>query len=237
MIIRFQEAEDSEFALRLEPNNQEIKKQYAEVKSLYGKEILQKAPGAVSSSVHGVQKGGKSDTKVNAYGVNSVSNSTQGTGISTAQKDKIKGSDEEVLVKKSPSVEEIKDKSSEAGSKTESRQVNGSHADATLTSQKKSVQATSPSALPQIFKNALSAPMLIDIIKCVATFFVDDMNLAVKYLQNLAQVPRFNILIMCLSAADKADLLKLWDEVFCSEATPIEHAEILDNLRTKYCLK
>ncbi|XP_015570381.1 RNA polymerase II-associated protein 3 isoform X2 [Ricinus communis] len=263
---KFKESmEDSEFALRLEPNNQEIKKQYAEVKSLYGKEILQKAPGAVSSSVHGVQKGGKSDTKVNAYGVNSVSNSTQGTGISTAQKDKIKGSDEEVLVKKSPSVEEIKDKSSEAGSKTESRQVNGSHADATLTSQKKSVQghgrmrkqefkasvqelasqaasraateaaknisppssayqfevswqsfsgdrasqtrllkATSPSALPQIFKNALSAPMLIDIIKCVATFFVDDMNLAVKYLQNLAQVPRFNILIMCLSAADKA---------------------------------
>ena len=29
----------------------------------------------------------------------------------------------------------------------------------------------SPVALPQIFKNALSAPILIDIIRCIATFF------------------------------------------------------------------
>ncbi|XP_065854377.1 uncharacterized protein [Euphorbia lathyris] len=99
------------------------------------------------------------------------------------------------------------------------------------------LKATSPSALPQIFKNALSAPLLIDIIKCVATFFIDDMNLAVKYLENLTKVPRFNILIMCLSAADKADIVKIWDEVFCTEATPIEYSETLDDLRSKYCLK
>lgn len=34
-----------------------------------------------------------------------------------------------------------------------------------------------------------------------------------------------------------ADLVKIWNEVFCSEATPIEYAEMLDNLRSKYCLK
>ncbi|CAL8130760.1 unnamed protein product [Prunus armeniaca] len=33
-------------------------------------------------------------------------------------------------------------------------------------------EAISPSALPQIFKNALTVPILLDIIKCVATFFV-----------------------------------------------------------------
>ncbi|KAJ6354228.1 hypothetical protein OIU76_003137 [Salix suchowensis] len=34
------------------------------------------------------------------------------------------------------------------------------------------LKVTSPSALPQIFKNALSVPILIDIIKCVASFFM-----------------------------------------------------------------
>ncbi|MCL7023793.1 hypothetical protein MKW94_023246 [Papaver nudicaule] len=34
--------EDTEFALRLEPNNQEVKKQNAEVKDLYNKEVLEK---------------------------------------------------------------------------------------------------------------------------------------------------------------------------------------------------
>ena len=34
-----------------------------------------------------------------------------------------------------------------------------------------------------------------------------------------------------------ADLLKMWDGVFCSASTPIEYAEILDNLRSKYCPK
>ncbi|KAK0601384.1 hypothetical protein LWI29_023760 [Acer saccharum] len=99
------------------------------------------------------------------------------------------------------------------------------------------LKATSPSVLPQIFKNALSAPILVDIIKCVATFFTEEMDLAVKYLENLIKVPRFDMLIMCLSSTDKADLQKIWDETFRNEATSIEYAEILDNLQLKYCLK
>ncbi|XP_021687734.2 uncharacterized protein LOC110669982 isoform X2 [Hevea brasiliensis] len=296
---RFKESvEDSEFALRLEPNNQEIKKLYTDVKSLYEKEILHKVSGAVRSSEHGTQKGGILEAKINGHDVNSVSSGSQRTGVSTCQKDKNKESVGEVILKKSSSVEEIKNKSSRAGSRTEN-QANVSYTDATSNSHMDSVQryhhkmenqklkasveelasraasrataeaaknitppnsayqfevawrgfsgdralqtrllkATSPSALPQIFKNALSAPMLIDIIKCVASVFIDDMNLAVKYVENLVKVPRFNMLIMCLSAADKADLVKIWDEVFCGEATPIEHAEILDDLRSKYCLK
>lgn len=33
-----------------------------------------------------------------------------------------------------------------------------------------------------------------------------------------------------------ADLVKIWNEVFCNEAIPIEHAEKLDNMRSKYRL-
>ncbi|KAF2307309.1 hypothetical protein GH714_026241 [Hevea brasiliensis] len=270
-------------------------------------EILHKVSGAVRSSEHGTQKGGILEAKINGHDVNSVSSGSQRTGVSTCQKDKNKESVGEVILKKSSSVEEIKNKSSRAGSRTEN-QANVSYTNATSNSHmdivqgenwgwdkeksmptlnqlicpaltlsvkllqryhhkmekqkpKASVQelasraasrataeaaknitppnsayqfeATSPSALPQIFKNALSAPMLIDIIKCVASVFIDDMNLAVKYVENLVKVPRFNMLLMCLSAADKADLVKIWDEVFCGEATPIEHAEILDDLRSK----
>nr|KJB30738.1 hypothetical protein B456_005G157900 [Gossypium raimondii] len=32
-------------------------------------------------------------------------------------------------------------------------------------------EVTSPSTLPQIFQSAMSASMLVDIVKCVATFF------------------------------------------------------------------
>ncbi|XP_034229395.1 uncharacterized protein LOC117638372 [Prunus dulcis] len=95
----------------------------------------------------------------------------------------------------------------------------------------------SPSALPQIFKNALTVPILLDIIKCTATFFVEEMDLAVNYLENLTRVPRFDTLIMFLSSSDNADLVKIWDEVFDNEATPFEYAEKLDNLHTKYCPK
>ncbi|BFG20143.1 hypothetical protein CerSpe_064170 [Prunus speciosa] len=103
------------------------------------------------------------------------------------------------------------------------------------TSLLKVCKTISPSALPQIFKNALTVPILLNIIKCVATFFVEKMDLAVNYLENLTRVPRFDTLIMFLSSSDNADLVKIWDEVFDNEATPIEYAETLDNLHTKYC--
>ncbi|XP_030957168.1 uncharacterized protein LOC115979296 [Quercus lobata] len=92
-------------------------------------------------------------------------------------------------------------------------------------------------ALPQIFKNALSASLLVDIIKCVATFFTEEMDLAIRYIENLTNYfSRFDLFIMCLSSTDRDDLHKIWDEVFCSEATPIEYAEMLDKLRSRYCL-
>ncbi|CAL8107967.1 unnamed protein product [Prunus armeniaca] len=63
------------------------------------------------------------------------------------------------------------------------------------------------------------------------------MDLAINCLEKLTRVPRFDTLIMFLSSSDNADLAKIWDEVFDKEATPIEYAEKLDNLHTKYCPK
>ncbi|XVE63127.1 hypothetical protein DITRI_Ditri06bG0175000 [Diplodiscus trichospermus] len=280
--------EDAEFALRLEPNNQEIKKQHAEVKSLYEKEILQKASGVLRRTMQGAQEVGKSGTKENGLGMHSVSDSTQRTGVTAVQEYQTKKKPE----KGSVTLEEIGERDIRAGSRTDGTQLdagivssesvkrnnrarkqelknsvqelaaraaNRAMAEAAKNinppntayqfevswralSGDRALQAhllkiTSPSALPQIFKNALSAYMLVDIVKCVATFFREDMDLAIKYLENLTKVPRFDILIMFLSPTDKADLLQVWDEVFSNEASPIECAEILDNLRSVYGLK
>ncbi|KAM5561023.1 hypothetical protein ABKV19_021904 [Rosa sericea] len=233
--------EDAEFALRLEPHNQEIKKQYAAAKSLYEKRILQKI------SEQEKQKVGKLDTKVNGHSIQPVSSSTQRTGmtavedhckkINTSGKQASKVSVQELasraaLRAKVLAAENITPPTSAYQFEASWRGLSGDRA-----LQAKLLKAISPSALPQIFKNALTVHILVDIIKCVTTFFIDEMDLAVNILENLTKVPRFDTLIMFLSSNDKADLAKIWDEVFYNEATPIEFAEKLDNLRTKYCLK
>ncbi|CAN1219511.1 RNA polymerase II-associated protein 3, partial [Linum perenne] len=324
--------EDSEFALRLEPNNQEIKKQYNDAKSLYEKKLFQKVSGGSKISAQpAVKLGGP--VKVNRAGDASVSRPSQTTGSAAVQKDRTKqengGAVREIETIKpvkvngagdasvsrpsktagsgsvqkdrtkdnSRAVENIETISSVTGSKTESKHVNRREAPAgrpssesVQTRQKDGTQelkppvhdlasraasrakaeaaknitpptsayqfeaswrrfsgdnalqtsllkVTPPSALPRIFKNALSAPVLIDIIKCVSTFFKDDVDLAVKYLENLTKVPRFSMLIMSLSTSDRTVLHETWNEVFCSEATPVEYAEILDSLRPVYSIR
>ncbi|GMI79390.1 Spaghetti, tetratricopeptide repeat 5 [Hibiscus trionum] len=287
--------EDAEFGLRLEPKNQEMKKQHAEFKTLYEKEVLQKASGVIRRSMQGGQDVGKLEKKENGLGVHPVSDSTQGMGVSAVQGHQSKVS--EVDMQKKPekmsvTLEEIGKRNIRAGSRTDGTQLDAGIAgpdnikrntktrkqelkpsvqelasraasramsDAAKNisppntayqfevswkalSGDRSLQAhllkvTSPTALPHIFKNAMTASMLVDIVKCVATFFREEMDLAIKYLENLTKVPRFDMLVLFLSPTDKADLLKVWDEVFCSEATPIECAEILDNLRSVYGLK
>ncbi|EOY11663.1 Tetratricopeptide repeat (TPR)-like superfamily protein, putative isoform 4 [Theobroma cacao] len=240
--------EDTEFALRLEPNNQEIKKQHAEFKSLYEKEILQKASGVLRKSMQEAQEVGKSETKENGLGMHSASNSTQRTGVATVQGYQTKKNNRTRKPELKASVQELASLAATRAMAEAAKNISPPNTayqfevswralsgDRAL--QAHLLKVTSPSALPQIFKNALSASMLVDIIKCVATFFREEVDLAIKYLENLTKVPRFDMLIMCLSSTEKADLLKVWDDVFCNEATPIEWAEILDNLRSVYCLK
>ncbi|KAM7481785.1 hypothetical protein LguiB_006368 [Lonicera macranthoides] len=237
--------EDSEFALRLEPQNQEIKKQHTEAKSLYEKEILKKASGALRGSMHGSQQAKKSEVERNGHvGIQPVSSSSQMTSVSPKQdntKRKQKTGKEELK----PSVQELAARAAALAAADAAKNISppnsayqfevswrGLSGDRTL--QARLLKATSPDSLAQIFKNALSAPLLIDLIRCIATFFNEEMDLAVRYLENLTKVSRFDMIIMCLSSADKADVQRIWNEVLCNKGTPPEHAETLNKLRSRY---
>uniref|UniRef100_A0A7N2L5I6 RNA-polymerase II-associated protein 3-like C-terminal domain-containing protein n=1 Tax=Quercus lobata TaxID=97700 RepID=A0A7N2L5I6_QUELO len=96
------------------------------------------------------------------------------------------------------------------------------------------LKAVSPTALSQIQKCFVCFPTMLNAL-VLYTFGSEEMDLAIKYVENLTNASRFDLLIMCLSSTDRDDN-KIWDEVFCSEATPIEYAEMLDKFRSRYCL-
>ncbi|CAL8107970.1 unnamed protein product [Prunus armeniaca] len=105
-----------------------------------------------------MQKVGKLDTKVNGQSIQPVSSSAQITEMtarnSTTRKQEVKASIQELDSRIASRVKAV--------------------ADEKITPPNSAYQfeAISPSALPQIFKNALTVPILLDIIKYVATFFV-----------------------------------------------------------------
>ncbi|RZB87283.1 RNA polymerase II-associated protein 3 isoform F [Glycine soja] len=253
--------DDAAFALRLEPNNQEIKKQYADAKSLYEKDILQKASGALRSTVQGTQKSQKSEEKINGGSIQPISHSTQKSGLAEVNHHK-KDNEQQILVKESLLTEDVDSRETKARSRPQSQGGDGSkeglsasnsleqrNHSITKLEMKASVQqlasraasrvvaeaaknvtppttayqfevswrafsgdlalqarllkAISPHELPKIFKNALSSAILIEIIKCLASFFTEDMDLVVSYLEHLTKVPRFDVIVMCLSSTNK----------------------------------
>ncbi|CAH9145030.1 unnamed protein product [Cuscuta epithymum] len=264
--------EDANIALRLEPDNHEVKKQYGEVKALYEKEILKKASGSTKGSVQKAQKPVmlKEDMNSREAKVHSISSSSlriieiQGGDETASEKPSTKESDAtEMDVTRNSffatpernrkggkqelkeSVQELAARAANYAKAEAAKNIappNSAHqfevswrglaGDHSLQAQL--LKVTSPTSLPHIFKNALSAPILLDIVRCIATFFREDENLALGYLENLPKVPRFDMIIMCLSSSDKAELLKMWDEVF-SRGTSV-HAKILHALRLKYGL-
>ncbi|KAL9271547.1 RNA polymerase II-associated protein 3-like protein [Drosera capensis] len=297
--------EDAEFALRLEPQNVDVKKQFNEIKSLLGKAILQKSSETSGSSGQGVKQvqskakpeeqtkatlqkssktGGnsiqgvkqlesKADSKEPAKDIHLVPSSGNKTKIQVLP-DKVSlgkavgsmdvgnvdqektgsqtlqhtGASSSAASSKQlvASVEQLASRAASRAMQEAAKNISppnsaykfevswkGFHGDLSL--QARLLKVTPPNSLPRILKNALSAPILMEMVKCITTFFMEDTELAVKHLENLTKVSRFGVLILCLSSADKADLRRIWDEVFLGKATPIEYAETLDALRPKYC--
>ncbi|CAA0834652.1 Tetratricopeptide repeat (TPR)-like superfamily protein [Striga hermonthica] len=274
--------DDAEFALRLEPQNQEIKKQCAECKSLFKEDLLKKASGALKKTVEGARPGksevvknrhvqlqtvsktspdgrvaeildhpkgsnirevvADTSVKVETNNIGSNGSSDAGSSLQTAKvwipkynKQEVKASVQELAVKaailaKSEAAKNIVPPNSAYQFEMTWRGLSG---DCDL--QARLLKVTSPAALPGIFKNALSATLLVDIIKCVSTFFMEDMALGVDYLQNLIKIPRFDMIIMCLGSSDKADITKIWDEVFSKGNA--DYGATLSNLRPRYGLK
>uniref|UniRef100_A0A803KMY2 RNA-polymerase II-associated protein 3-like C-terminal domain-containing protein n=1 Tax=Chenopodium quinoa TaxID=63459 RepID=A0A803KMY2_CHEQI len=272
-IKRFQEAEDDctealnlddryikayshvEFALRLEPQNEDLKKQRSEVKSLLEKAIFAKAAGTATRAAPSVKEvkskvdanrhekpvlsaserskksvvdvlpdiirlpanksadSGNTVIKSKSYGEKNgkkVSALHEVTPGNTQLKNDTSGKKElgisvQALASRAASRarEEAAKKISTPNSAYQFEVTwRGFCGDRSLQAQL--LKVTQPDALPQIFKNALTAPLLIDIVKCIATFFIEETELAVKYLENLTKIPRFDMIIMCLSPADKA---------------------------------
>ncbi|GER44971.1 tetratricopeptide repeat protein [Striga asiatica] len=279
--------DDAEFALRLEPQNQEIKKQCAECKSLFKEDLLKKASGALKKTVEGARPGkseavrnkhvqlqtvsktssdgrvaeiledhpkgsnikevvADTSVEVEINNIGSNGSSDGGSSLQTAKripkynKQELKASVQELAVKaaifaKSEAAKNIVPPNSAYQFEMTWRGLSG---DCDLQARLLKVgvyHVTSPAALPGIFKNALSAPILVDIIKCVSTFFMEDMALGVDYLQNLIKIPRFDMIIMCLGSSDKADIKKIWDEVFSKGNA--DYGATLSNLRSRYGLK
>ncbi|KAL0364853.1 UNVERIFIED_CONTAM: Mitochondrial import receptor subunit TOM70 [Sesamum angustifolium] len=226
--------DDAEFALRLEPQNQEIKKQYAELKSLLEKEILKKASGGLAGSVRVAQPGkSKVDRNKNVQKLQSVSTSSPAGRVAEILEDHAEGNNiRDIAAEASMEVETNSIRStgaaSDTGSGTAKKKTKDSKQEVRASVQELAAKAaslakaeaaknivppnsayqfevswrglsgdrdlqarllkvTSPTALPGIFKNALSASILVDIIRCIATFFTEDMALGVEYLQNLAK--------------------------------------------------
>lgn len=288
---------DSEFAVRLEPNNQELRKQYTETKALYEKEIAKKISGPLKNSVQEIQGLGNSEMGTNnARGDRSVSNNAQdaaATAHGTQTKDgKGKSCDRPLIAVKhtdikSMSIEketrehlldgsregpglspnngitkkdhgvghkhELKASMQDLASRAASRVMATAGQSITLpktayefevswralsddcAKQTQLLKTIPPDTLPQIFKSALSVPILIDIIKCTTTFFKEDTELAVGILDNLAKVPRFDMIVMCFSAMDRSELRRIWEEVFLSKDVAANYIETLSQLRSRYC--
>uniref|UniRef100_A0A1J3FL78 RNA polymerase II-associated protein 3 n=1 Tax=Noccaea caerulescens TaxID=107243 RepID=A0A1J3FL78_NOCCA len=271
--------EDAEFALRLEPQSQELKKQYAEIKSLLEKEIIEKATGAMQSTAQELLKKAGLDKKTKTSNaetclkpvtlgsktnkesskkkiiesVQPEERNKQGSAKVPAIKEHVDNSKKATPRSQSsenikPSVQELAARAASLAMAEVSKNIKAPKSayefenswrsfsgDRTL--QNQLLKVTTPSSLPEIFKNALTSPVLVDIIKSVASFFREDMDLGVKYIENLTKVPRFNMLVMCLTSTEKNELMKIWEDVFCNKATPMEYAEVLDKLRSRYCLQ
>ncbi|CAI0381740.1 unnamed protein product [Linum tenue] len=133
--------EDSDFALRLEPNNQEIKKQYDEAKSLYENKLFQNLSGGSKASTKSAAKLGRSDIKVNGDGDASVTVSRLSQAGSAAVRiDGIKENGGGDLGTKALSIEELETISTVTSSRAERQHVNKPQAPAGPSSSSEQVQ-------------------------------------------------------------------------------------------------
>lgn len=281
--------DDLEFALRLEPENKELKKQYEEAKRVYGKSIGKKLPekkshvvieelksgpvgkaaeiGEVKAPLSGKHSGFSSDPalvkappKLEADPQKTENVVKQISSNSSQKQDSLASTP---VIATSMASHAINSKNSQKQDTLASTQVVAARAasravsavarkmtapktayefEATwkifsgdLSAQAELLKIIDPTSLPKIFKDALSALLLMDIIRCVEHFFMENSDFAVQFLENLTKICRFDMTIMCLSTKDKAALRQMWDEVFASERVPVDIQEALNRLRSKFC--
>lgn len=271
--------DDFEFALRLEPENKELKKQYEEARRMYGESIGKKLPGKKGHVVIEELKSGPVGKAAEKGEVKAPLSRKPSSFSSDPALAKAPPKLEADPQKTENSVKQISSNSSQKQDSLASTPINSKKSqkqdtlasthvvaaraasravsavarkmtapktayefEATwkifsgdLSAQAELLKIIDPTSLPKIFKDALSASLLMDIIRCVEHFFMENADFAVQFLENLTKICRFDMTIMCLSTKDKAALRQMWDEAFVSDRVPVNFQEALNRLRSKYC--
>ncbi|CAL4903058.1 unnamed protein product [Urochloa decumbens] len=258
--------DDAEFAISLEPNNPELRKQYSEIKALHTEKLAKKTPVPAKRAVSGFDKpADKKDITSHPPTMSQKDSFMEvdspiraAVEIRDSAGGRSKGGSGVII---NDNVMQSHDANQKPGPEASIQELASRAASRYMASTIKNVKipktaydfevswralsddtaqqiqllkSIPPASLPEIFKNALSAPFLIDIVKCAASIFRDDAALAVSILENLAKVPRFDLIIMCLSSMHKSELRKIWDQVFLAGKASANQAEALRQLRGKY---
>ncbi|KAH7678624.1 TPR-like protein [Dioscorea alata] len=225
--------QDAEFAMRLEPNNQELKKQHMETKSLLEKENNEK----ISSSSVPIKEISSVRLVNGSRGGALPSSNGESTPINGAvnNKQEMESSVQELASLAASRVKVSAAKNITAPKSAYQFEVSWRALSDDPSLQTQLLKTIQPETLPQIFKSALSTAMLIDIIKCTASFFKEDTELAISILDNLVRVPRFDMIVLSLSAMNHSVINKIWNEVFSSKDIKAEHLEAVNKLRPMYC--
>ncbi|CAN6336204.1 unnamed protein product [Urochloa humidicola] len=255
--------DDAEFAISLEPNNPELRKQYSEIKALHMEKLAKKAPLPAKRAVSG--SADKKDITSHPPTISQKDSFMEvdspiraAVEIKDSAGGRSKGGSGIII---NDNVIQSRDANQKPGPEASIQELASRAASRYMASTVKSInipktayefevswralsddtaqqiqllKSIPPASLPEIFKNALSAPFLIDIVKCAASIFRDDAALAVSILENLSKVPRFDLIIMCLSSMHKSELKKIWDQVFVAGKASADEVEALRQLRGKY---
>ncbi|VAH01747.1 unnamed protein product [Triticum turgidum subsp. durum] len=255
--------DDAEFAVSVDANNPELRKQYSEIKAL----LMERSSVQAKHTISEFDKAGDrknitshapSDPQKDSFmevdppgraaaGIRELSGGASKGGSGVSLKDNNMQQSRDAKQKPGPEIS-VQELASRAASRYISNTVKSVKTPKTaydfevswraisddLTQQIQLLKSIRPERLPEIFKDALSSAFLIDIVKCTASIFRDDAVLAVSILENLAKVSRFDLIIMCLSPMHKSELRKIWSQTFLVETASPDQVEALRRLQAKY---
>ncbi|KAI5017281.1 hypothetical protein ZWY2020_037659 [Hordeum vulgare] len=234
--------DDAEFAVSVDANNPELRKQYSEIKALLMEKMAKRSSVQAKHTISEFDKAGDrknttshapSDPQKDSF----MEVDSPGRAALGSENYQLQSRDAKQKPGPEISVQEL---ASRAASRYMSSTVKSVKTPKTaydfevswraisddLTQQIQLLKSIPPERLPEIFKDALSSAFLIDIVK-------DEVVLAVSILENLAKDSRCDLIIMCLSPMHKSELRKIWGQTFLAETASPDQVEILRQLQAK----
>lgn len=226
---------DFEFALRLEPENKELERQYKAAKEAYEKDS-----GIISS--------GEKVKIPLSKGVSNVHVPSRPTGPEASRSEQVKvnvpvrsvkdaiASTQAAAARAAASATAGVARSLVAPRTSYEFEATWKSLAGDRSSQGRLLKMLKPASLPSLFKDSLAAPLMIDLIETLALFFPDDASFAVEVLEHLPKVGRFSMSVLSFTSKQKTALSQLWDGAFRAGVSD-ELIQRLDVLRGAYRLQ